>query len=1026
MSVSLALKYVSAIRLTFYSSFMRKTITYSAFFWGLFCLLSSHAIAQTRVAGKVTDDAKKEALIGIGIAVKGKVVGTITDQKGNFSLSTSTPTPFTIAITGVGFQRQEFVINGDRTDLSVSLKEQAMLGQEVIVSASRVEESVMKSPVSVERLDIRTFQSTPAATFYDALQNIKGVDMSTQSLTFKSVNVRGFGANGNTRVVQLLDGMDNQAPGLNFSVGNIAGVSELDLESVELLPGAASALYGPNAINGLLLMTSKSPFQYQGLSGYAKSGVMNASNRSTATTPFYDAAFRYAKAFNNKLAFKIGVSYLSAKDWQATDYRDQSFANGYNLSSGTRANNQGYDGVNIYGDASANLYSNLYGNGQPGNGSNGTSQVLGLIASTQIAQAGNRTLPQLTGLTPQQIFNNIIPNMDISRTGYQESDLVQYNATNLKLNGALHYRLNDNVEAILQANWGTGTTVYTGADRYYIKGFKLGQYKLELRGSNFFVRAYTTQERSGNAYATSILGQGINEAWSGSASTWFPTFFGDFAQNALQGYAGAYLTALGAGQAPSAALAAAQTYANSQQTNLLNQARADADKGRLVPGTAAFQQAFDAVTAKPIPGDATGVGARFLDKTNLYHAEFMYNFSKLIDPKTLELVVGGNVRRYALNSEGTLFARDENGKEFTIDEYGAYAQASKTLADVLKLTGSLRYDKNQNFKAQVSPRFSAVLTVAKVHNFRASFQQGFRIPTTQDQYIDLNTPSYHLIGGLPFFKQRYNFSSNPVYTLQSVQAFGATLQQGGSAALPQALGLLKGASNAGYDPERVETYEVGYKGLLGNRLFIDAYYYYNRFLNFLGNEIVVQGKTPVSVADPASTLQLVSGSTRTIYSYPVNSTTQIKNAGWAIGLDYQLPGHYTIGANVSSNYLVNQDQIPVGFVTQFNTPKYRYNISFGNRNVRGTGFGFNVVYRAQDSFLWESSFANAQATGLKQTIIPAYSTLDAQVSKKLSGIKSILKIGGTNLTGKLYTQSWGNPSVGSMYYVSLTFDQLMN
>lgn len=1005
---------------------MTKSLTYLLGVLALSCLLTTVAIAQAQITGRVVDDARKEGLVGISIAVRGKVIGTITDQKGNFNLSTTTARPFTLVVTGVGFQSQEFTISNEQTNLNIALKEQILQGQEVVVSASRVEESVLKSPVSVERLDIRSFQSTPSATFYDALQNIKGVDMSTQSLTFKSVNVRGFGANGNTRVVQLLDGMDNQAPGLNFSVGNIAGVSELDLESAELLPGAASALYGPNAINGLLLLTSKSPFQYQGLSAYAKVGVMSASNRTTATTPFYDAAFRYAKAFNNRLAIKVGVSYLSAKDWQATDYRDQGFANGYNLETGNRANNPGYDGINVYGDASANLYSSLYGNGQPGNGANGTSQILGLIATTQIPQAGNRTLPQLTGLTPQQIFNSVIPNLDISRTGYLESELVNYDATNLKLNGALHYRINDNVEAIIQANWGTGTTVYTGADRFYIKGFKLGQYKLELKGSNFFVRAYTTQGRSGDAYATGTLGQGINEAWSGSASTWFPTFFGTYAQTALLGYAGAYLQALGAGQPSSAALAAAQGYAASQQNTWLGQARGTADQGRLLPGTPGFQQAFDAVAARPIPGNASGVGARFLDKTNLYHGEAMYNFSKQVNPRLVELIVGGNVRRYALNSEGTLFARDENGKEYTIDEYGVYVQASKTLADVLKLTGSLRYDKNQNFKAQVSPRLSAVLTVAKVHNFRASFQRGFRIPTTQDQYIDLNTPSARLIGGLPLFRQRYNFSGSPVYTLQSVQVFGGILQTGGAAALPQALAQLKPGVDAGYDPERVETYEVGYRGLLGNRLFIDAYYYYNRFLNFLGAQTVVQGKQPVSLDNPASALQLLSSSTRNVYFYPVNSTTQLKNAGWAIGLDYLLPGNYALGANVSSNYLTNKDQIPVGFVTGFNTPKYRYNLSFGNRNVARTNIGFNVVWRHQDSFVWESSFANTQATARQQTIIPAYGTLDAQISKKISSLKSIIKIGGTNLTGKLYTQSWGNPSVGSMYYISLNFDELLN
>nr|WP_317168025.1 TonB-dependent receptor [Spirosoma taeanense] len=981
-------------------------------------------MAQTRIAGKVTDEAKREELAGISIAVKGKVIGTITDQKGNFSLTTSTPTPFTVAVSGVGFQTQEFVINNDRTDMNVSMKEQVTLGQEVVVSASRVEESVMQSPVSVEKMDIRAIQATPSATFYDALQNIKGVDMSTQSLTFRSVNVRGFGANGNTRVVQLADGMDNQAPGLNFAVGNIAGISELDLESVELLPGAASALYGPNAINGLLLLTSKSPFLYQGVSAQAKVGVMNADNRATATTPYYDVAFRYAKAFNNRFAFKLNASYIAANDWQATNYRDQSFSNGFNLQTGSRQNNPGYDGVNIYGDdggVRANIYSSLLGNGQPGTGANGTSQILGLIATTQIPQAGNRTLPQLTGQTPLQIFNAIIPRLDISRTGYMEPELVDYNVNNLKLSGALHYRINDAVELIGQGNVGTGTTVYTGADRYYIKGFVLGQYKLELRGSHFFVRAYTTQERSGDAYATGTLGIGINEAWKPSASAWFPQFFGTYAQTAFQGYAGAFLTALGAGQAPTAALAGAQNFVNSQQVTWLGVARGVADQGRLIPGTPAFQQAFDAVASRPIPGNAQGVGAKFLDRTNLYHGEFMYNFNKLIEPKIVELIVGGNFRQYALNSGGTIFLKKEDGSEYTINEYGGYAQASKTLAEILKLTGSIRYDKNQNFKAQISPRLSAVLTLAKVHNIRASFQRGFRIPTTQSQYIDLNTPGARLIGGLPVFAQKYNFASNPVYTLTSVRAFGAAVQ--GGTAPAQAAQLLQPFVSPGYDPERVETYEVGYKALISKKLFIDAYYYYNRFLNYEGGQQVVQDNTPGRAGFPAS---LLSSTTRNVYNLPVNSPVQLKNAGWAISADYQLPANFTIGGNVSSNYLVNTDEIPADFVTFFNTPKYRYNLSVGNRNLRNSGFGFNVIWRYQDSFLWETTVANVEATNRKQTIIPAYSTLDAQVSKKITSLKSILKVGGTNLLGKLYTQSWANPGIGSMYYVSLTFDQLLN
>jgi outer membrane receptor protein involved in Fe transport len=975
------------------------------------------AMGQTHLSGQVLNAVNRTVLPGISIAIKGKVAGTITNESGKFSLTTSVPTPFTIAVTGVGFQTQERIITADQVNLNIELQEQTILGQEVVVAASRVEESVMKSPVSVEKLDLRAIQATPSATFYDALSNLKGVDMSTQSLTFRSVNVRGFGANGNLRVVQLVDGMDNQAPGLNFSIGNIAGVSELDLESVELLPGAASALYGPNAINGLLLMNSKSPFLYQGLSAQVKAGAMNAANRSTAVTPYYDLAIRYAKSFNNKLAIKANVSYLKATDWQATDNRDQSFANGYTPATGTQQNNPGYDGINVYGDASANLYSSLYGNGQAGNGTNGTSQLLGLIESTQIPFANNQTLPQLTGQNTQQLFNALIPNLTISRTGYREQDLIDYKISNLKLSGAIHYRLNDALELIGQANWGTGTTVYTGIDRFYIKGFSLGQYKLELKGANFFVRAYTTQERSGDAYATSILGQGINEAWKGSVAGWFPQFFGSYAQSALLGYAQSYLGAVSNGQSSAAATAGAQVFVNSQQNAWLGVARGIADNGRLAPGSPAFQQAFETVSARPIPGDEQGVGARFVDKTNLYHGEFMYNFNKLIKPSTLELLVGGNVRKYALGSNGTIFLTKEDGTEYTINEFGGYAQAAKTIAGVVKLTGSVRYDKNQNFKPQFSPRLSAVVTVSGVHNFRASFQQGFRIPTTQSQYINLNTPTARLVGGLPIFAQKYNFAGNPVYTSTSVLAFTNAIQNGTSPA--QAIALLQRFTNSGYDPERVETYEIGYKALIRNRLFIDTYYYYNRFLNFEGSQAVVQDNSPGGSGFP---LSLLSSTTRNVYSFPVNAPIQLKNSGWAVSADYMLPQNFMVGGNISFNTLLNSSAIPYGFLTGFNTPKYRYNLSVGNRNVQQTGVGFNVVWRHQNSFVWESGFANIEATNRQQTIIPAFGTLDAQINKRLSQYRATLKLGGTNLLGNSYTQSWGNPLIGSQYYVSLLID----
>ncbi|WP_100626988.1 TonB-dependent receptor [Algoriphagus formosus] len=961
--------------------------------------------AQTTISGTVVDADTKETLVGVNIIVKGKVIGTISDLDGNFTLNVNQEPPFTLIFSMVGYSSQEVEITGGISNLEIELAESTVLGQEVVISASRVEESVMKSPVSVEKMDIIAIREAPQASFYDALNNLKGVEMSTQSLTFKSFNTRGFNANGNVRTVQMIDGMDNQAPGLNFAVGNIVGISELDLESVELLPGASSALYGPNAINGILLMNSKNPFQYQGLSASVRTGIMDEGNRSNPTTGFYDFSARYAKAFNDKVAFKVNVQYLKADDWQANDFRDQSLLNGFGIENGTRANNPGYNGVNAYGDeTNVNMF----------------SVAQGMVAA---------------GALPEAALGIIPTDVAVSRTGYLEREVADYGTTSLKLNAALHWRINDRVEAILQGNYGFGTTVYTGADRYSIANFNLGQYKAELRGSNWYLRAYTTQERSGDSYAVGIAAQGINEAWKPS-TLWFPQYVGAYAQ-AIQG-----------GLSPEQAHGAA---------------RAFADQGRFMPGSTEFRQALADVTSRPIPGNASGVGARFVDKTNLYHVEGSYNLSE--DIKFAEFVVGANYRVYQLNSEGTLFATDENGNEFNIREFGGYIQGSKSLFDDrFKLTASLRYDKNENFNGQWSPRVSGVYSVGN-HNFRASYQTGFRIPTTQDQYIDLLTPQARLLGGLPLFRDRYNFNTNPVYSLATVTQFGGAVQQTASSqpvidqatqlAIQQlvaqgvtptpdlvrslatqiAIGiaadtnqdLLQEFNLTQFQPERVKSFEVGYKGLFGNRLLVDTYAYFNRFENFIGGQVLVQDANP-EPGNPASDLgiNLLSANTRNVYSIPVNRSETINSWGWALGLDYKLPKGYSLGGNVSYNTLSNLEELAeTGFQPSFNTPEYRYVLNFANREVIDN-LGFALAYRWQGEFVWQSSFVGPAVSSQQLSVMPAFGTFDAQISYKLKSLKSILKVGGSNLFSNGYRQAWGNPTVGTMYFVSLTFDEFLN
>jgi outer membrane receptor for ferrienterochelin and colicin len=218
--------------------------------------ISSFAQNSTTVKGSVKNAKSKEAVSAVSVTVKGGTTGTFTDDKGNFKLTTVQKLPITVIISSVGYTNKEVVVKSAEQEVDVELEAAFTLGDEVVVAASRVPERILESPVSIERIGQSAIRQTPATNYYDMITNLKGVDVVAASLTFKSIGTRGFNSSGNTRLNQIVDGMDNQAPGLNFSVGNIIGLTELDVDNIELLPGASSALYGPGGMNGTVLILS--------------------------------------------------------------------------------------------------------------------------------------------------------------------------------------------------------------------------------------------------------------------------------------------------------------------------------------------------------------------------------------------------------------------------------------------------------------------------------------------------------------------------------------------------------------------------------------------------------------------------------------------------------------------------------------------------------------------------------------------------------------------------------------------------
>ncbi|MBN2868432.1 MAG: carboxypeptidase-like regulatory domain-containing protein, partial [Flavobacteriaceae bacterium] len=270
----------------------------------LFCVFS---FAQTTITGTVVDDVSKQPIPSANVIILGTSEGTVTDFDGNFTLKTDQTPPFSIQVSSVGFTSQTTEITANNQKVDIVLTEGTSL-DEVVISASRTPERIFESPVTVERFGLKDIKNTASADFYDGLENLKGVDVNTNSLTFKSVNTRGFATFANTRFMQLVDGMDNSAPALNFPIGNLVGMTETDVLSVELLPGASSALYGANAFNGILFMRSKNPFDHTGISASFKRGI--TSQEAAGDNPYTDLSIRMAHKFSDKFAAKVNFGYL--------------------------------------------------------------------------------------------------------------------------------------------------------------------------------------------------------------------------------------------------------------------------------------------------------------------------------------------------------------------------------------------------------------------------------------------------------------------------------------------------------------------------------------------------------------------------------------------------------------------------------------------------------------------------------------------------------------------------------------------
>jgi outer membrane receptor protein involved in Fe transport len=874
------------------------------FFKGLLvCLLlfsaSSWVNAQTEtvtVKGLVTNAFTGELVDGVNVVYEDdKTVGVLVSH-GRFQLDVQSTPPFFLIFSGIGYQerRVQVTINNFQ-NLQVTLVESTTQLDDVSVLGESNEgkgADLILSAFSPDKLTLADLKHSANLNLYDGLSTLKAVDLTTQSYLVKTVNTRGFNTTANTRFTQVVDGIDNQAPGLNFSIGNLAGLTDLDVESMVVIPGAQSAQYGSGTFNGVLQINSKSPFEYPGvavqykaaslglqkapLGGYGSNGLAN------------EVAFRYAHAFNDRFAFKVSTTYVKADDFLSNNYND------VNGGDSDLDDNPSYSGVNVYGDET------------------------GVFLFTVI--------PGEFKYTP------------IFRTGYKEEDLAINKVENLKANASFHFKPSDSEEVIVGLNHGLADAMITGDNRIALRGFSILQGKAEYQGRKLSLKGYFTKQNSGESFDLGLLAKQINLYAKDNAS-WFRHY------ESVYKYGTIFVDSLDHNQAREFADSGIgrsewknRPEANSDEFNTLKASivnDAGPSGARIVDNSAMYN--LSAAYKE------TGLFSNAVVNFGVNFRQYLPESKGTIFPDTL----GNDISLY----EASLYSTFD--KEFTdglrlhgalrVDKNENYPIFVNPIVAILK---DLNAETNLRLSIQRAVRFPSL---------REQFQNqdlgGRVILGGLDPIIDGN----EIRGNSFTISSIYSFNRAVEADLerfdQGTADYRLTLAELNNLDILKAGIITKNELNE-IRPEKVISLEGGFKSFLWKRLFIDVGGYYNGYTDFIGIYRLVRVQTSPLIDLVQASKQVNNDSQSREYYVAGNSKESVRTFGLEFNSEYT---HRLFIAKFNATYNRLITNTSSDITPAFNTPELKMNFVFGQNSVlKNFGYRFNVRYR--EGFMWESAF----------------------------------------------------------------------
>ncbi len=918
-------------------------------FCGALLALTAFAVpvaTAQNVSGVVTTS-DFGAVPSVNVIVDGTFVGSATDADGRFALTVDfAGGPRVLRVSYTGYETQRVAVSGPTSGLEIVLDPQVLQGGDVVVSASRQEETILEAPVTIERIGTAQLARMPSTEIVASMDRLKGVDVSRSSMLISSISTRGFNSAKAERVIQLVDGVDFMDPVLSLYAGNLTGVPEIDIEGVEIVYGANSALYGANAFNGVVQFQTLSPFLHTGPSAQVRTGERG----------LVEFQGRFAQKVSDRFAYKVVGSYFEADDYVATNFATlTTIADNFEADGSVRSplDPRGADVVNRYGEAVV------------------------LTSATCLVQ-----LPPGTPCPAAAQIGALGLDGAIFTPGFTESDLVltDYRARSARLAATASYLVTDAVKATLALRTGQGNGIYQSSNRYAFDGIGGSTAALTVEGEAWTTRAYVIDSEQGDTYDLGFLGSFMNlqpyvnaDGVADPAGRNYATVYG-------QTYAGVFAQARLTGASVEDAYAAAAAATAGIYPTI---------------GEARFDAARDATLASTTPGQSP----RFESDGQIYHADAQYRFDL---PAELDAAVGGSVRLTRLRSNGTLYADGPNSPLLNAeagtrelrdgienDEYGGYLQLQRAfLDDALKLSAVGRVDGFRNFDARFSPRVSGVFSFgdAAQHNLRASFSQAFRQPAQLDQFIYLDVGRLLLVG-------------NTAAGFETGSLVPSSFGQPGERIEPLRL-------------ERMNSVEVGYKGILGGRLFADVSYYrsvYDDFIGtrrFLGREAGGAPSPAEFFVPPAPGTAGFANRTRAIQTW-LNADQSVTSQGVQVGLELAVDPALVLAGNYAWADIEEVDDLILGF----NTPEHKFNVGASGQVTRALGYGANL--RWVDDYQFEMPFAEG--------LIESHVTLDAQATYAFPTFGVTVLAGGTNLTNSQNLTAYGAAVNERIVYVGLRY-----